>query len=103
MNTFFELMKRGFNRLTGCLLATVLCGALVLPGKTYAGVWDDSPGGNIEEIIANVKSMLDTINNAKSTVTDGNVKAMFGDMRVVLKDAVDAQQDGVSEFISQSL
>ena len=99
MNTSFELLKRGFNRLTAFLLATMLCGALVLPGKTHAAVWNEGKGGNIEQIITNVQSMLTTITDAKDTIKDGKVKAMISDMRVMLQDAVEAQQDGVVEFL----
>lgn len=80
------------------MLAVVVCAVLTLPSKADAG-WTDGTEGNIERIIGNVKSIIDKINAAQGTIKDGKVKNMIADARVMLQQAVNAQQEGVSAFL----
>jgi len=95
-----------FKRITSFMLATVVCVFLALPANTEAGIWDESAGGNIDKVVSNVndikakvKELFDTIKDAKGTIADGKVKDMISDMRVMLQEAMNAQQEGVNDFL----
>lgn len=106
MIAFIKLSEGKLKRVTSFILAAVVCVFLTLPAKADAGIWDDSDGGNIDTVIARVKSIKDnvddlikTVKAGKDTITDGKIKAMIADMRVMLQEAVNAQQDGVNDFL----
>ena len=89
------------------MLAAVVCALLTLPANTEAAKWNDGEGGNIDKVISkvgtikdNIDSLIKTIKDGKDTITDGKIKQMINDMKAMLQEAVNRQQDGVDDFIA---
>lgn len=79
------------------LVITFFCLALSVSPVTVEAGWSDD---GITKIKENVKNLFDTINDAKTTISDSKLKNMISDIKGMLKTAVDTQQDGISTFIS---
>ena len=80
----------------------LVAGFLILLGnpiRSNAAIWSDADGGNIDQVVSNVKSIIDKINSAQTTIADGKVQGMISDVRVILDEALAAQQDGVQDFL----
>jgi hypothetical protein len=102
-----KLSDESLSRITTFILAAVVCLFLTLPANTEAGIWDDSEGGNIDTVIKRVKNIKDnvdslvkTIKDGKDTITDGKIKQMITDMKAMLQEAVNRQQEGVDDFMA---
>ena len=107
MITFIKLSEGNLSKITTFILAAVVCVFLALPANTEAGIWDDKEGGNIDTVVKRVKSIKDNVDNlvktikdGKDTITDGKIKQMINDMKAMLQEAVNRQQDGVDDFIA---
>jgi len=75
-----------------CLIVTIT----FIPMQAKAG-WSDN---GITAIKTNVSNIIDTITDARETISDRKLKNMIADIRVMLQTAVSTQQNGVKSFIA---
>jgi hypothetical protein len=102
----FNVNSKGF---ISFILAAIFCVIFILPAKVEAGWLEDqitniqsklnSLTSNMTTVRSRVTNVYSKVVNAANKITDENVSNLILDMQVMLKTAVDTQQEGVTEFM----
>ena len=94
-----------FKRIASFIMVTVLCVLFTLPAKAEAGFIEDQVEKitglvtTVGQVKTNLAGLITTITNAAGEIGNGKIKNLIADMRMMLQEAVNIQQEGVAAFI----
>lgn len=101
--TISTLIPR-LSSFTFSLFITLACASILLTPVTANAGWSDDGISTIKSNVTNVKSnvqnLINTISDAKNTISDSKLKNMIADVRGMIKTAVNAQQNGIGNFMA---
>jgi outer membrane murein-binding lipoprotein Lpp len=107
--TFKKLSMGNCTKINSFIIAAVVCVSLALPGNADAG-WIEDQFNAVQSKLNSIRSNLSTVNsrvtnvyskviNAAGSISDGKVQNLIADVKVMLQEAVNTQQAGVTEFM----